>query len=147
VYLETNLESRYVNSLLSKHQLELECLSANDRNHRLVQVNVVKQMQLVKEFLQVMYPEEHDHISIHGFLYDRMRNRADRVLLHHWRILFSCLLTEVSIFTQKLLETLHYRHALDILACADTIKWNAITLIMQHQVPLKPQCACYCYCQ
>jgi len=93
---------REVDSLLSTHQKELENLSVDDRNRYLVQVNVVKQMQLVRDLLEVIYPGEHRRIDIHGFLYDRVRDRADRILLNRWRILFSCILTGLNIHSYRM---------------------------------------------
>jgi carbonic anhydrase len=63
-------------------QKKLESLPPSDRNRYFVQVNVIEQMKLVKELLEIINPAQHRQIEIHGFLYDRMRNRADRILLN-----------------------------------------------------------------
>lgn len=63
-------------------QKKLESLPPSDRNRYFVQANVIEQMKLVKELLEIIKPAELGQIEIHGFLYDRMRKQADRILLN-----------------------------------------------------------------
>lgn len=77
----TNIVKRKISNLCSTHQHELESLADNDRNKHLVELNVIKQMEGVKDLLDIVSPEKNRRINVHGFIYDRKGHRADRILL------------------------------------------------------------------
>jgi carbonic anhydrase len=71
-----------ISNLCSTHQHELESLADNDRNRHLVELNVIKQMEGVRDLLDIVSPEKNRRINVHGFIYDRKGHRADRILVN-----------------------------------------------------------------
>ncbi|KAE8551048.1 hypothetical protein EYB25_007282 [Talaromyces marneffei] len=71
-----------ISTLCSAHQHELECLADSERNKHLVELNVIKQMEGVRDLLDIVSPEKNRRITVHGFIYDRKGHRANRILLN-----------------------------------------------------------------
>lgn len=78
----TNELKRKISTLCSAHQHELECLADSERNKHLVELNVIKQMEGVRDLLDIVSPEKNRRITVHGFIYDRKGHRANRILLN-----------------------------------------------------------------
>ncbi|EED16974.1 carbonate dehydratase, putative [Talaromyces stipitatus ATCC 10500] len=71
-----------ISNLLSTHQHELESLADNDRNRHLVELNVIKQMESVRDLLDVVSPGKNRRVNVHGFIYDRKGHSTDRIVLN-----------------------------------------------------------------